>query len=117
MMFVKFLLVGALNTAFGVGCYCLLVFLGLNYKIATLLSTVLGILWNFKTTGTLVFNNRDNGRFFRFLGCYAVVYFVNIGLIWLFKVQGLNDYWAGVLAVPFVAVVSFFLLKKVVYEA
>jgi putative flippase GtrA len=116
MLFVRFLLVGLLNTVFGVGCYCALVFVGLNYKLATLLSTIMGVLWNFKTTSVLVFNNRDNGRIFRFVGCYAVIYLVNIGLIRLFKMQGLNDYWGGILAVPFVAIASFFLLKKIVYE-
>ena len=59
-MFIRFLLVGALNTAFGLGLYCFFVYIGLSYKIAVLLSTVLGVLFNFKTIGSLVFKNKNN---------------------------------------------------------
>lgn len=113
--FIKFCIVGALNTAFGVGVYCLFIFLGMDYKIATLLSTILGVIWNFKTTGIFVFKNKDNRLFFRFILCYAFLYLVNIGLVWLFKRFGMNDYYGGIFATPFMAICSFFLLKEFVY--
>jgi putative flippase GtrA len=36
----RFVLVGGLNTAFGVGVYCLAIFIGLPYFVATLVSNV-----------------------------------------------------------------------------
>lgn len=113
--FIRFIFVGMLNTAFGVGVYCLLIWLGIPYQLATLMSTVLGVLFNFKTIGVLVFENKDNSLIFRFALCYVVAYFINIGIIWLFK-HYLNDYWSGILATPFVAVFSFLFQKTFVYK-
>ena len=58
--FPQFVLVGILNTAFGYGCFALFIYLGLHYTIAVLLGTCLGILFNFKTLGHLVFKNKQN---------------------------------------------------------
>lgn len=113
--FIRFIFVGMLNTAFGVGMYCLFLWMGVPYQLATLMSTVLGVLFNFKTIGVLVFENKDNSLIFRFALCYVVAYFINIGIIWLFK-HYLNDYWSGILATPFVAVFSFLLQKTFVYN-
>lgn len=114
--FIRFLLVGVLNTAFGVGVYCLFIYLGLQYAIATLLSNVLGVLWNFKTTGRLVFGSKDNSLIFRFILCYCVTYVLNVAFIYFFTRAGLNDYYSGILATPFVALCSFFLLKRFVFH-
>ena len=114
--FIRFLLVGCLNTAFGVGVYCLCIFIGIPYFVATLISNVLGILWNFKTTGNLVFENSDNRLIFRFIACYVLIYFINTGVIKLLLLTGVNDYWAGILAAPVVATCSYSLLKHLVYK-
>lgn len=58
--FVRFVFVGGLNTAFGFGLYCLLIWMGLSYIWATLISHTLGVLFNFITTGRIVFDNSDN---------------------------------------------------------
>ena len=105
--FVRFLFVGGLNTAFGVGVYCLAIFLGLPYFVATLLSNVLGVLFNFITTGNLVFHNGNPRLIFRFVACYVVIYFVNTAVVKLLLVAGLNSYWAGILATPIVALCSY----------
>jgi putative flippase GtrA len=74
MRFVRFLLVGAVNTAFGYGVFALLVTAGLHYAAAALLSTIMGILFNFISTGTLVFGKRDARLFPRFLAVYGICY-------------------------------------------
>lgn len=112
----RFLLVGALNTAFGVGVYCLAIFVGLPYFIATLLSNVLGVLFNFVTTGRLVFRNSDKRLIFRFVACYVVVYCINTAVVKLFLMASLNSYWAGIAATPVTALCSYFLLKRFVYK-
>jgi len=53
--FARFLLVGVLNTIFGYFLYGTLILIGLDYKYAVLLVTILGVLFNFQTTGRLVF--------------------------------------------------------------
>ena len=52
--FARFLLVGVLNTIFGYFLYGTLILIGLDYKYAVLLATILGDLFNFQTTGRLV---------------------------------------------------------------
>jgi putative flippase GtrA len=52
--FARFLLVGVLNTIFGYFLYGTLILIGLDYKYAVLLVTILGVLFNFQTTGRLV---------------------------------------------------------------
>jgi len=53
--FARFVLVGVLNTLFSYFLYGSLILIGLNYKYAVLLATILGVLFNFQTTGRLVF--------------------------------------------------------------
>ncbi|MDR0940174.1 MAG: GtrA family protein [Mediterranea sp.] len=115
--FVRFVLVGIVNTLFGVGLYCLFIYLGLPYRLAVLLSTVLGVLFNFKTIGAFVFRNRSNRLLFRFVGVYVVAYFVNIGIIHLLLLTTpLGEYWAGIVTTPVVAIVSYLLQKRFVFR-
>jgi putative flippase GtrA len=51
--FVRFLAVGVLNTAFGYALFALLVWAGVWYPAAA--STIGGMIFNFNTTGRLVF--------------------------------------------------------------
>ena len=60
--FLHFLLIGALNTAVGYGLFVLFLWLGLHYALAAAFATVLGVLFNFKSTGGLVFKSKDNTR-------------------------------------------------------
>ncbi len=116
ILFIKFLLVGGLNTLFGYGLFAFFVWLGLHYTAAVFLSTVLGVLFNFKTTGLLVFKNGDNGLLFKFLGVYIITYLTNITLIKFCSLLGAGVYLAGALAVLPVAALSFIMLKRFVFN-
>lgn len=113
--FVRFLLVGGLNTAFGYGLYALLILLHVPYPLAVFLSTTAGVLFNFKTYGTLVFGSHDNRRIWRFIAVYALVYVLNvIPLAWA-KRHGFSLIAAGaVIALP-IAAVAFLLNRRFVF--
>jgi putative flippase GtrA len=111
----RFLIVGGINTVFGYLVYALLIFLGFNYQAAILISTIIGIIFNFKTTGILVFKNTDNRLFVKFFSVYASVYFVNTLGVYLLKLQGLDSYAAGAIVTLPIAVLSYYLLKIFVY--
>ena len=113
--FIKFLFVGGLNTAFGYGIFALFIFLKLHYSTALFLSTVAGILFNFKTTGTIVFKNNDNRLIFRFFAAYGIIYGINLLGLKLFKIINFNMYGAGFILLFPMAVVSFILMKKFVF--
>lgn len=113
----SFLLVGILNTIFGYGLFALFIYLGLYYPLAVLLSTILGVLFNFKTIGKLVFGSSDNGLILRFALVYVITYLLNIFFLWLFKRLGFENMYINgfVLLIP-LAAVSFLLNKFFVFR-
>lgn len=115
--FIRFIFVGGVNTFFGLGTYCLFIWLGLSYIWATLISHVLGILFNFITTGTLVFENSDKRLIFKFFLNYGLTYFINVGFNKGFQFfLGMNQYYSGIGATIITALISFFILKRFVYN-
>ena len=113
----KFIFVGILNTIFGYSLFALFIYLGFYYPLAVLLSTILGVLFNFKTIGRLVFDSNDNGLIFRFILVYAITYLLNIFFLWLLKKLGSeNMYIDGFALLIPLAAVSFLLNKFFVFR-
>jgi putative flippase GtrA len=87
---VRFFLVSGLNTAFGYGLFAFLVYFGLHYIIAGFVATILGILFNFKTIGLLVFGNKKNGLILKFIGVYGINYVISMSLLTLLERSGID---------------------------
>jgi len=113
--FHRFIAVGFLNTLVGYGLFAFFIYLGMHYPLAVLFSTILGVLFNFKSIGILVFRNPDNRLIFRFFGVYTLLYILNVALIALIKTMETNDYIAGALALGPIAFLSFLLNKYHVF--
>jgi putative flippase GtrA len=122
--FFRFLLVGVLNTIFGFSIFALFVQLGLDDKSAVLFSMILGVLFNFKSTGTLVFANENNKLLLRFICVYVIIFFLNIGGLSILKSIPLGldldpktktTIAGGILVLP-LAIVSFVLNKLFVFR-
>lgn len=114
---IRFLIIGALNTAFAYGVYALFIFVGLHYTLAVLLSTVIGTCFSFKTLGGLVFDNSSNRLIFRFVAVYSGCYFLNIALLRMFsQYVWSNLYAAGLFSSLLVAAVSFCINKYFVFR-
>jgi putative flippase GtrA len=114
--FVRFLLVGGINTAFSYAVYATFLLLGLGYALANLLALVASILFSFKTQGTFVFNNTAHRLIFRFSICWLFVYLCNIAFIGEMLTLGLDAYTAGALAIPPIIAVSYLLQKYFVFN-
>jgi len=98
---IRFFLVGGLNTSFGYGLFSLLIYIGLHYTLASFICTILCVLFNFKTIGSLVFKNKNNVLIFKFLGVYVINYILGILFLSIFKHFGVNEYIGGaILIVP-----------------
>jgi len=108
--------VGGVNTLFGYSVFALFTLIGLHYVLAALLATICGILFNFKTTGTIVFRNRDNRLILRFFGVYLITYSLMVGLLKLFDMAGVIPLVGGAIIVLPLAVFSFLLMKKLVFK-
>ncbi|SNB48122.1 GtrA family protein [Geobacter sp. DSM 9736] len=114
--FIKFILVGMLNTGFSYLVFAFFIFLGLHYALAVFLAAVMGALFNFKTIGTLVFQNGANGLLFRFLGVYLSTYLLNVAALRVCAGLGMSMYLAGFLVAIPMAAVSFLLLSRFVFQ-
>lgn len=114
--FIVFLFVGGINTVFGYGIFAVgLLVLKLDYPFALLISTIAGILFNFKTIGLIVFKNSNNKLIYRFVSVYIVCYLVNLLLLYLLKLIIDHSLYAqAILALP-VALLAFTLNKKFVF--
>lgn len=114
--FVKFLFVGGINTLFGYSTYALFVAIGLTPGHALTISYILSIFWNFKTTGSIVFRNKDNKLIFKFFLSYIFTFFVNkYSLEFLINVLNVNEYLAEAIVIPPVAVLSFVIFKTFIF--
>ncbi len=115
--FMKFLFVGALNTAFGYSVYALFVTLHASHNVALTIQYILGVLWNFKTTGVIVFKNHDNTRIVRFFLSYVVTYSINLVCLNLLVNFGVGKYLSQAIMVLPMAVLSFIIFKTFVFKA
>ena len=114
--FMKFLFVGALNTAFGYSVYALFVTLHASHNIALTIQYILGVLWNFKTTGVIVFKNHDNSRIVRFFMSYVVTYSINLVCLNILIHLGAGKYVSQAIMVLPMAVLSFIIFKTFVFK-
>jgi putative flippase GtrA len=109
----RFLVVGMVNTCFGIGVYWLLLYAGFLYQWASLLSLLLGIIFSFNTHKLAVF--KTGGVFFRYVVIWIAIYFINIELISMIR-DDIGDYFAGIAALPVNVVLSFMLMKYFVFR-
>jgi putative flippase GtrA len=101
----RFGVIGALNTGLSFGCY-----------LANLLALLLGIVVSFRTQGRWVFGSNDWSRMRRFAPVWLVLYLLNIaGIAGLMRL-GLTPAWAGLVALPFVVVLSYLLQRRWVFR-
>jgi putative flippase GtrA len=118
--------VGGVNTAFGYGVFALIILLNRHFRVcspeaelvlAPLISQICGILFNFKTTGTIVFRNRNNRLILRFFAVYSITYLLNYGLLRLFESFGIGRLVSGAIIVLPLALLAYFLNKRYVFNA
>jgi putative flippase GtrA len=115
--FFRYLVVGAVNTLFGYSVFAALILLHVPYPIAGLVSTVAGVLFNFKSYGALVFGSHDNRKIFRFVAVYALCYLIGlIPLAWAKAHDVSLLLVAAVMLLP-MAGISFALNRALVYGA
>lgn len=117
MEFLRFLFVGALNTAVGYAVYLLgLLAANLSPGVALAFATLFGAIFNFLTTGRIVFRDSATSRLPLFLLSYALVYVANLGALDALIAAGLAAHWAQAILLPVMATVSYFVFKSLVFR-
>ncbi len=116
-MFIRFILIGITNTLFGYGIYFLLIKFQLHFSLALLISTSLGIAFNFKTIGIFVFKESKNSLIFKFTVVYGLLYFLNVLGIKFLNEIGYSFELSGLIMLPLMAILSFILNKNLVFKS
>jgi len=114
--FVRFLVVGGINTLFGYLVYSGFILLNIHYALASLISTIIGIIFNFFTTGTIVFRNKNPKLIIRFFSVYGITYLINLGFLKVFSDLKMNMVLAGGILLLPMAVLSYFLNRVLVFR-
>ena len=111
----RFLVAGGVNTLFGYAVYGAAIVLGAPVWAALLIGMVAGSVFNFATTGGYAFRQLALRRYPRFVGCYLLVYAVNLALIAALSTWIADKLLAqAVLLVP-LAVLSYVLMARLVF--
>lgn len=110
--FGRFLIAGAVNTAFGYGLFALLVLAGLDRLAALVLAYGAGILWNYLGHARFVFGTGGVRRLPAYVGAYLAVLALNALALEGLARLGLPDLLAQALLVLPAACLSFVLVAR-----
>jgi len=82
-------------------------------------ATVLAVCFNFISTGKLVFKQSGGGTAtaVRFALVYAVLYGVNVGLLFVILKTGITEYLAGLLLIPVSAMLAYILHAQFTFRS
>ncbi|NBX72834.1 MAG: GtrA family protein [Alphaproteobacteria bacterium] len=97
----RFVVVGLLNLSFGYGLYLLFLEVGWPPPVASVVSGILGIGFNFFTNGMWVFKQLPLARMHRFFVGYGATIAANALLLMLLTNLGLGPRVAQAVLIPF----------------
>lgn len=113
--FMKFVLVGAANTAFGYALFALFYLLLGTHQLAITFSTVCGVVFNFYSTGRLVFRSRRLSALLPFAAGCAAVCLVNILLLDELTALAISPLVGQALALPLLVLLSYAINRYLVF--
>jgi putative flippase GtrA len=105
---------GIVNTAFGYGMYALLLSVGLWMYAAQLVAHVLGACFNYYTYSRHAFADSEASKL-RFAASYALNYLLGLASLAAAARVIASPYLAGIVAILFVSLINYFVLKTVVF--
>lgn len=115
VLFYRYLVVGIGNTVFGYSIFMLFLYIGLHYSVAVLLSTIIGILFNFYMYGRVVFKSNSWELLGKFVFFYLILYLINITLLAILNTYMVNLYIAGIIVLPLVSFLGFIFNRRYVW--
>lgn len=115
--FIRFLVVGGLNTLVGYGIFATLILIGLPTAAAIVIGTILSVLFNFQSTGRAVFRNSAGSQLPRFLAVYVVQTGLNVAAVSGLERAGVNPLIGGFIVLPFLVVLTFLAMRRFVFNS
>ena len=117
--FIKFGLIGVLNTLITISSYMLLVYLGVYYILANIIGYSLGIINSFYWNKNWVFqvNSKQRNIFMKFVLVNLITLVINTLILYLLNhYLHIHPYLAQIIATGVGLVFNFFLNKKWTFE-
>ena len=105
---------GIVNATFGYGLYASFVAVHFNMYVAQITAHVIGVVFNYFTYSRHAFRDLSGSKV-RFVASYAGNYLFGIAALALVSFVVPSPYLAGLVAMLFVSVVNFFILKRLVF--
>ncbi|MGX1305312.1 putative flippase GtrA [Amorphus suaedae] len=113
---VRFLLVGVVNTIFGYSVFALLYLLTHHHNFSVIAATIIGIIFNFFTTGRIVFGNKSLRALLPFIMAYGVALALNLVVLNLLLAVGISALIGQAISLPVVVIVSYLINARFVFR-
>jgi len=113
---VRYYQAGIVNTVFGLGCYALLIRLGMGIYAAQLVAHLIGMGFNYFTYSRHVFRDAGPAKM-RFFLSYLVNYFISLAVLAMVARIVASPYLAGIFSAIVASVINYFALKFLVFRA
>ena len=115
--FVKYLFVGFMNTMISYIIYAIVVTILGRPSLSLGISYIICVFINFQTTGRIVFKNKNNSLIIKFFLAYVTTFIINRYFLDLFVTKlGIDKYLSQALLVLPIAMISFLILKYLVFS-
>lgn len=111
---IRFYEAAAINTAFGVGFYLLLIYAGLEMYMAQLISHFTGVIFNYAVYSRHVFRGSRAAKT-RFACSYLVNYFASLAVLAGLAQFIASPYIAGIATALIVSLGNYLVLKRFVF--
>ena len=115
--FLRFLLVGGLNTIVGFIIFSLAIYVtNGNVGLSLAANIGVGVFFNFFSYGYGVFKNLGVRRFAKFVCAYALLYALNYFVLAAMMANGLNVYLAQFINLFYLAPISYLVLNRWIFK-
>lgn len=112
----RFIFIGAINTLASYLIFIAMYVALKEHNTALIIATGLGIIFNYFTTGRIVFGNGGLGAFAPFVIVYAVTISINIVLLNILLYIDFRPPIGQAVCIPVVATISYFLNSRYVFK-
>ncbi len=114
--FGKFVAVGCLNAVVSYTIFTVAHFMTHADRLSVVITWCVGIVFNFFSTGRMVFDSRDLSRAVPFVLSYGVSMGVNLALISVLLARGVGGMAAQAVCLPVIVVVSYVINSRLVFR-
>lgn len=120
IQFLRFNIVGILNTVITYIIYAVLVFSGAHYRVALISEYAFGTVFSFILNKIYTFNYNERASMYLFgkmVLTYVVIFFANLGILdFCIKTLHMNEYLGQLLTLMLIVLLSFVFQKLFVFR-